>query len=361
MCDFQGCSLFTSTTRWQHCLGSELIYREAPAEVEERSRVEHISIAEHIRIADQALCLLLDSLQLEESLLKPKSSQKRRGSSSLNDNDDQRREKMTLRSKVPRVQTEPHVSQPVSSQGSQEKSVAASIDSTEWTDTSCDSSDEYLPTKTPGWSEDSDTSQSSDDAGTSRNTAAALCGAKRVGSLNRSEDQSWKQTHWRPKRIRFTAKPGPQGSAAELESDLPVDFLELFITNELLQHIVDETNANALDSLQENPCGLPYSRSHDWRPLTVEELKTFLGLSFITGFIKKPVLEDDWSGEEFESTPFFGQTMSRNRYQIIWRYLHFNGTTHDSSDKMHKVRPVLDYVVAKFKDLYTPKQNKTFV
>ncbi|XP_077352171.1 uncharacterized protein LOC144001581 [Festucalex cinctus] len=138
-------------------------------------------------------------------------------------------------------------------------------------------------------------SEDEDKAGTSRNTAAALCGAKRVGSLNCNEDQSWKQTHWRPKRIRFTAKPGPQGSAAELESDLPVDFLELFITNELLQHIVDETNANALDSLQENPCGLLYSRSHDWRPLTVEELKTFLGLSFITGFIKKPVLEDYWS------------------------------------------------------------------
>ncbi|KAG7524376.1 hypothetical protein JOB18_010852 [Solea senegalensis] len=43
-------------------------------------------------------------------------------------------------------------------------------------------------------------------------------------------------------QIPFTATPGPRRAAAEMDSDLPAVFLELFLTDELLQHIVDQTN-----------------------------------------------------------------------------------------------------------------------
>ena len=65
-----------------------------------------------------------------------------------------------------------------------------------------------------------------------------------------------------------------------------------------------------------------------------------------------------WSVDEVDATPHFGKTMPRNRFQIIWRFLHFNNNaSQDASDKMYKVRPVLDYIVEKFKEMYQPGQN----
>ncbi|KAM3877043.1 kinesin-like protein KIF18A [Diretmus argenteus] len=52
------------------------------------------------------------------------------------------------------------------------------------------------------------------------------------------------------------------------------------------------------------------------------ELKTFL--FFLTGVIKKPDLKMYWSTDEMLATPFFNSSMSRNRFQIKWRFLHFS-------------------------------------
>ena len=132
----------------------------------------------------------------------------------------------------------------------------------------------------------------------------------------------------------------------------------LFLTDELLQNIVDQTNLYASQYFEAHPDNLPYSRGHAWKPVSVPELKTFFGLSFLTGYIKKPSLEMYWSVDEVDATPHFGKTMPRNRFQIIWRFLHFNNNaSQDASDKMYKVRPVLDYIVEKFKEMYQPGQN----
>ena len=132
----------------------------------------------------------------------------------------------------------------------------------------------------------------------------------------------------------------------------------LFLTDELLQNIVDQTNLYASQYFEAHPDNLPYSRGHAWKPVSVPELKTFFGLSFLTGYIKKPSLEMYWSVDEVDATPHFCKTMPRNRFQIIWRFLHFNNNaSQDASDKMYKVRPVLDYIVEKFKELYQPGQN----
>ncbi|XP_077388320.1 uncharacterized protein LOC144025837 [Festucalex cinctus] len=68
---------------------------------------------------------------------------------------------------------------------------------------------------------------------------------------------------WQPTIFPFAAKPGPRDAAAELNSHLPADILELFITDELLQHIVHHTNLHANQSMQKqtdkNCCARVYS------------------------------------------------------------------------------------------------------
>jgi len=52
-------------------------------------------------------------------------------------------------------------------------------------------------------------------------------------------------------------------------------------------------------------------------------MKKFLGLVFVTGIVRKPKLQLCWSTRGIFRSPIFPQTTSRNRFQLIQRYLHF--------------------------------------
>ncbi|CAL8349093.1 unnamed protein product [Boreogadus saida] len=79
----------------------------------------------------------------------------------------------------------------------------------------------------------------------SRRAPTPIGKAKKKGrASSRGCGDDWHQAGWQPNNFPFTATPGPRGAAAELDSDLPADFLTLFLTDELLQNIVDQTNLN---------------------------------------------------------------------------------------------------------------------
>ena len=161
--------------------------------------------------------------------------------------------------------------------------------------------------------------------------------------------KGWKKDGWSPRPFPFTGTQGPRGAAADIDSEAPVDFLELFLTDEIMEHIVDQTNLYARRD------GAP---ARTWSPLTVQELKRCLGLSFVTGYLKKPTLQMYWALDCVEATPYFNHTMARNRFQSIYSNLHFNDNSlDDKTDRLYKVRPVLDYLVGKFKELYQPGEN----
>ena len=71
-------------------------------------------------------------------------------------------------------------------------------------------------------------------------------------------------------------------------------------------------------------------------------MKKFLGLIFVTGIVQKPKLELYWSMRGIFQTPIFSQTMSRNRFQLIQRYLHFNdnNAARTNEDRLYKIRVV---------------------
>jgi len=55
-------------------------------------------------------------------------------------------------------------------------------------------------------------------------------------------------------------------------------------------------------------------------------------------------------------TPIFPQTMSRNRFQLIQRYLHFNdnNAAGTNDDRLYKIHTILDIVVNNFRTNYIP-------
>ena len=49
--------------------------------------------------------------------------------------------------------------------------------------------------------------------------------------------------------------------------------------------------------------------------------------------------------------------MSRNRFQVILRFLHFSDGPQDRDDCIFRVRPILDYLVNKWQEMFQPDQE----
>ena len=160
----------------------------------------------------------------------------------------------------------------------------------------------------------------------------------------------------------FTGSPGPTTLANELNLENFPEYFQLIITDDILGIVVEETNCYANQFFLSKTGTLPiHSRAHDWKLLTLPELKIFLGLTLTTGLLdERGHLSDYWTKNPVLFTPFFGQTLSRNRYQNILKFLHFNNnatTSSDLTDKLYKLRPIHNKIVEKWRTLYDPGEK----
>ncbi|GBP14322.1 PiggyBac transposable element-derived protein 4 [Eumeta japonica] len=132
----------------------------------------------------------------------------------------------------------------------------------------------------------------------------------------------------------------------------PVDYFNFFFDDAVLQFNCQKTNEQAAKLLlSENT--KEQSRITRWKDLTLEELKIFLGLLFHMGTIQLNRIQDYWKKDRLFSVPIFSEQMSRNRFLIIMRCLHFTSET-SSEDPLYKIRFVIEYFNKKMADCYYP-------
>ncbi|VDI33309.1 Hypothetical predicted protein [Mytilus galloprovincialis] len=109
----------------------------------------------------------------------------------------------------------------------------------------------------------------------------------------------------------------------------PIDYFENQLSNgetSLFELLTNETNRYAAQFFQQHPVQNlpPNSRSRQWIDVTLAEMRTFIGLLLLMGIIQKPSIESYWSTDCLLSTPSFANAMSRNRFQLILKFLHAN-------------------------------------
>ena len=81
------------------------------------------------------------------------------------------------------------------------------------------------------------------------------------------------------------------------------------------------------------------------------------------GIVHKPAIHMYWSKDPLFCTPIYNAVMSRNRFQLLLKFLHFNDNSHmpasadPSPDKLFKLRPLLDNLFEKFQEAYVPSCN----
>ena len=142
----------------------------------------------------------------------------------------------------------------------------------------------------------------------------------------------------------------------------PVGYLFLFISADVIAHIVTKTNRYAQQfiksqTLKEN------SRVHKWKPVARKEMLLFLGLLLLMGIIKKPEIAQYWSSHPLLSTSLFGCVIIRDRWQLILKFLHFTDNENAPSpidpnrDRLYKIRILLNKLMFNFQTVYTPAIN----
>lgn len=135
------------------------------------------------------------------------------------------------------------------------------------------------------------------------------------------------------------------------------DVYEQFLTDSTFEHVAAETNRYATSYI--NSHDLPvHSPARKWVPTNTGEVKIFWALCLLMGVLGKPVISLYWSTRDIIATPFFGKVMTRDRFQLLLRFLHFNDNSEtNKADKLYKIRPIYDSITRSFSKVYTPSIN----
>lgn len=196
-----------------------------------------------------------------------------------------------------------------------------------------------------------------------RGTARGACGVR--GARVDPAQQAALEAQWVSvdRESNVPAFTGNSRIKAPLPNNpLTGDILSLFLTDEFFDILVEQTNLYAAQHKRNNPNLPPHSRAHEWFDTTRPEMKQLIALSLLMGIVVKPGISDYWSTSPLLKGSIFNSVMSRNRFQSILQFLHFANNSHfdpndPDRDRLYKVRPVVDYLVNKFKTVYIPEDH----
>lgn len=124
----------------------------------------------------------------------------------------------------------------------------------------------------------------------------------------------------------------------------PLEFFMYFFDDNLFYKIKNETNLYSTQKNSNKPINV-----------TENELKRYIGICIYASVLHVPKVRDYWSIELGFSQIY--KCMSRTRFEAIRSCLHFNDNskllpvTDINHDRLHKLRPLVDYLNNKFKSV----------
>ena len=141
------------------------------------------------------------------------------------------------------------------------------------------------------------------------------------------------------------------------------DFFKLYIIEEMIDHLVVQTNLYARQFLDKEKDNLkPHSRVHEWKATDRAEMLTFLAILILMGILHKPRLPMYWSTDSILVIPIFNQVMRRDRFLLLVRFFHFADNTKynpadPDRDKLYKIREVISMIKDRCGKVYSPGKS----
>ncbi|XP_045466594.1 piggyBac transposable element-derived protein 4-like [Harmonia axyridis] len=153
----------------------------------------------------------------------------------------------------------------------------------------------------------------------------------------------------------FIADTGLPQFIRDRESLNPYEAFNLLITDDILNHMLFQTNLYAEQQYQVS--AKPYKKAE------MDEIKTFLGINILMGQKKYPSYRDHWSTSPDLHDPYISQVMTLHRFGWFLTNFHLNDNSvipERSSinyDKLYKLRPFLDSLKNNFQLCLQPHEN----
>jgi hypothetical protein len=166
----------------------------------------------------------------------------------------------------------------------------------------------------------------------------------------------WRRGNFVPKNHTFIDEIS--GISVNINDDCTVfDIFGLFFPLHIMQHISDEINKYYIFLSKKLAPSLS-SRLQSWKNTTPEELYVFFAVTMLMSRVKKLKITEYWSKDPLISTHQFTAYMSRDRYLLLLRLLHFNeNETQIPGDRLYKLIPIVDHLKNVFSEVFTPFQN----
>ncbi|KAG5897577.1 hypothetical protein JTB14_007288 [Gonioctena quinquepunctata] len=139
----------------------------------------------------------------------------------------------------------------------------------------------------------------------------------------------------------------------------PIDYFRMLFDDVLLNLMVDETNYNAEEIFVGKGVS-EKSRITCWKPVIADGMLTLVALLLNTGTIKLSRLQDYWKGHPLLDLKCFSAHMSRDRFLMILRCLHFARNPAGGellNDRLHKIMPMINVSNNKIASIYYPGKN----
>ena len=168
---------------------------------------------------------------------------------------------------------------------------------------------------------------------------------------------TWSNYSGRQASFAFTGNEGLQEIDCEPDSFTPEEVFSLFVDDEVLQHLVDQTNIYASQTTAErirNGSLTAHARHRKWNATTKDEIKTFLGFLLWMGLNRKSTIGSYWSQSPLYKNKIAGK-MSRNRFELLLNCIHFSDNEElEDENRLWKIQPLVHLLLKKYKAVYSP-------
>ena len=179
--------------------------------------------------------------------------------------------------------------------------------------------------------------------------------------------------HWqkgtRPQqKLPFTGRPGfrPYLELPPREEVTPKDMFDLFVREEDYETMAIETNLYAEQYFAaENRQLTQKSRFHAWKETNKSEMKVFLGIIFGMAVVVQRDISSYWTTDTVGRTPFFAETMPRDRFKLLLSMFHLADKTKLAGRNSKNYAPleilgrVFKNIIHRFSSVYYPHQQLT--
>lgn len=141
----------------------------------------------------------------------------------------------------------------------------------------------------------------------------------------------------------------PQSDSSKYRNMSPIELFELFMTDDIIDFLVEESNKYALYKNCPNPC------------ITQSEMRCFLAILIVSGYDRKPSKKSYWdSGDDLRNTAVY-KAMRRDRFVEIMKFLHCADNTNlIANDKMAKLRPLANKIKQNFFLHFVPQMEVSY-